>query len=235
MSIISLQSQIMPIIERNFDYKQIILLSSSFVCIILWAIIKWTFKSYFSGIYIDVFRDSFQKNLKILESNKNFFVKIIILIATVLSLSSAVASVFFYHPMFEEFIYNPFKIFFFILIFFLIIILIILFGLRILGYIFDFDKHFNYYSGKSFNISIILSIAIFPLYIILPYIDNTYIEAISIIILGLFIAALLFKFIVLFYYLKEIKFLNVYSFLYFCTAEILPVIFLFKVTKGFIR
>lgn len=228
-------AQLMPVIERNPDIKQIIIISSAFVCIIIWTVIKVLYKNYFSQIFVDVFRKTFQKNIKLAEVNKNTLAKILILASSIISLSASTSAIIYYHPLFNTLHYDLVKTFYYLLMFFTLIVFLHKPGLQILGLVFDFYDHFDFYSVKSINLIIILSISVFPFFILFPFIDQKYIIILSIIIFIFFILIVIFKFLIFFYYIKEIKFFNLYSFLYFCSAEILPLIFLHEVVNNFVR
>lgn len=226
----------MKVIERVSDYGEILILIGAFFCITLWAIIKVAYKKYLSNIYIDLFRYSFQKSLNIYEKNKITFAGILVSVASVISLTITVSSIVFYHPYFSyKLNIAPETIFVAMLIFWSIVVLLLKSGLEFFGFLFDFKKQFHYYSEKSLDIFIILSIVVFPPTILIPFTSDQTVRILSLVIFILFIFALIFRAIIFFYYLKEIKFLNLYSFLYFCSVEILPIFFLLEVVNVFLR
>ncbi|HOL98796.1 MAG TPA: DUF4271 domain-containing protein [Bacteroidales bacterium] len=226
----------MQVIERVSGYEEILILTGAFICINLWAIIKVAYKKYLSNIYIDLFKYSFQKSLNIFEKNKITFAGILVSVASVISLAVAVSSVIFYHPYFSHKLnFAPTTVFITMLMFWSFIVLLLKSGLELFGFLFDFKKQFHYYAEKSLDIFIILSIAVFPPTILIPFSSDQTVKILSLVIFILFILALLFRAIIFFYYLKEIKFLNIYSFLYFCSVEILPLLFILEVVNVFLR
>lgn len=218
----------MPILERHFDYNQVIISVVSFVVIALIIVIKLLFRDYFTNLFTSVFRKEslLRKNI---ESGTNAQVSFLAGIGAILSVSAAImtVAVYFKIPLLLDL--NP------ILFFLLSMVSVIVyyssykFLLVILGHIIGISEHTSVYSKLKSDMFKIMSLFLLPLFLIFPYADTWMIKPILITLLIIVIISLLINAVSLFSYLIKIKFFNHYAILYFCILEVLPLLIIAKV------
>ncbi len=99
---------------------------------------------------------------------------------------------------------------------------------KIIGSIFRIETYTDSYNSLILDIEKILGLAFLPIFLFCPFVSSSTVIALIWIALIITIIVIVFQFITLFLHLLKNKFLNHYSFLYFCALEVLPILIIIK-------
>jgi hypothetical protein len=162
----------------------------------------------------------------------NFQANSILMIASTLSITTALFTLCNYSNIF---LISPdinsitllFKIFIFLIAYFIFKWT----ALTIIGWTYEIKRYTNSYTKFIYNLIKVIGITIFPIYIIIPFVDGAFTKILIIAVALCFALSYIYKFIIFFSNSFKIKFFNHYSILYFCIFEILPILFLLKAVR----
>lgn len=217
----------MPVIERNFNYNYLVLNIISFLIFIIIIIIKLAFKDYFHSLFLSIFRS--QKNkirkIKTVTRPQLGFLSWIVVILSI-SATLMMFAIYFNHPWLSKFNGIVFSlssilatIFYFLFVFL---------SIKTLSQLVNIEEHAKYYIFIKLNRLKLISLLLLPIFLVYPFVNSNihiFLVITAMLIIGVNYLINLLSF---FSYLFEIKFLNHYAILYFCSFEILPLLIIFK-------
>lgn len=230
------------IIERVPDYNMLAICIASLVVFILLLSVKVFFKEYYKDLFYVILRPDNSGKIYI-ENNITYIqATIIVQISSIITVATAIFAIIVYLPgsfisekieIFRDTFNNkPIEILFLYLRLMLIIVVYLIyrwFATCFVGWVFGFNKVTEVYFDFNLNLIKILGIILFPVCLLLPFAYDTANKILIICILIFFILVFIYKSVIFFLNSIKIKFFNHYSILYFCTFEILPILFLIKV------
>lgn len=227
---ISILNSAMPVVVRQTDYKVIAISLSAFVIVLIFLAVKLLFRNYFKHLFINVFRsDISAKNFS--ETNSSGIqASILTGIASTLSVGTAIMTLVEYFPGFSSTI--NIKPAVFLLATIGIAVLFVAFyriSLSFLGWVLNKDDVISQYSEMTSDIFRVMGIIIFPLFMVIPFSELWLQKVLIISVISVFIIAFIVRFYGFVNFLVKIKFFNHYAILYFCTFEILPVLFILNI------
>lgn len=99
---------------------------------------------------------------------------------------------------------------------------------KIIGTIFRLEPYTNSYNSLIVDTEKILGLVYLPIFLFCPFVSTSIANVLIWIALIITIIVIGFQFVTLFLHLLKNKFLNHYSFLYFCALEVLPILVIIK-------
>lgn len=230
LSIQVICSDLMPVIERSTDANLIVILISSLLIFLLLLAVKVFYTRYYQDLFYLLRKSETVGTSFFSESNTSQIqAGVITQIASVLSIATALFTISAYTDVdLNSGTYIPIIHFFIILSFVLAFVYFRILIFKLIAWVFDFTKPVNTYITYILNILKVFGIIIFPIFIVIPFININTRIGLTIIILSLALISTSLQYYVYFTNTIKIKFFNHYSILYFCTLEIIPSLFLLK-------
>ncbi len=223
-------SDLMPVIERSTDANLIVILISSFLILLLLLAVKVFYTGYYQDLLYLLRRSESVGTSFFSESNTSQIqAGIITQIASVLSIATALFTISAYTDIeLNPSAFSPIVHFFITLIFVLAFVYFRILIFKLFAWLFDFTKPVKPYITYILNILKVFGVIIFPVFIVMPFVNINTRIGLAITILSLALISALLQYYIYFANTIKIKFFNHYSILYFCTLEILPSLFLLK-------
>jgi hypothetical protein len=235
------------IIDKVYDLNMFVIFISLFIVFVLLLLTKVSYEGYYPDLFYAIIRPDnlskayIEENISYIRTNR------IAQIASILSIATAMFAILSYTPYFRYFSYNfDFRkssseislsviwdillIYAGLVAFVMIYIIFHRFVTSIIGHVTEERKIMNAYFQFGLNLMKALGIILLPICIVLPFVDNMLGKWLIYCILFMFGTSFLIKMIIFIFASIKIKFLNLYSILYFYIFEILPLLFLGKLT-----
>ena len=227
-------SEIMPVLQRDTDTAIVVILSASLLIFLIYLAIKVYYKNFYQELFYNFYRIASQGTSFFSESNTGQQqARMWVQIASSLSISTALMSVLLFSPFDAILEYpHPVILWFLCLGFIISIIYSKWLVYRFAAWLFSLEKPVNTYISTIMNVIKVAGLIIFPFSLLVPILGETISNILSISILSLFAITILYTQAMFIWYSFKIKFLNHYAILYFCTLEILPILFLIKILRG---
>lgn len=223
-------SDLMPVIERSTDANLIVILISSLLIFLLLLAVKVFYTGYYQDLFYLLRRSESDGTSFFSESNTSQIqAGIITQVASILSITTALFTISAYTDVdLNPGAFSPIVHFFITLGLVVAFVYFRILIFKLFAWVFDFTKPVNTYITYVLNILKVFGIIIFPIFIVMPFINIDTRIGLTITILSITLISVSIQYYVYFANTIKIKFFNHYSILYFCTLEILPSLFLLK-------
>ncbi len=226
----------MEILPRNIPVEQYVLLISALISIVLIIIVKIYFKRPISSIFFEAFkfnkkRTYYKTELQEGSSKTNVISGLLIFIffINVLAVFFAFfAYVYSGNNVLGKNFYSLYSLISMFLFAYLTVKLLIIIGM---GIIFNIYKIIFEYLGSIFYYFKITGIILIPIYLVIPFVDNSAQQILIYICFGIIAISFLLRIIKGFLLSFQEKFLIHYLILYFCIFEIFPILIIAKYFK----
>jgi hypothetical protein len=227
---INILNAAMPVVERQTDYKVIVISLSAFIIILVLLAVKLLFNNYFKHLITNVLRiDVSAKNFSDTNS-AGIQASLLTGIASTLSVGTAIMTLVVYYPGFASTVnIKPGVLLLATTGTAVIFVALYKISLWFLGWVLNYTQELSQYSDMTSDIFRVMGIIIFPLFLIIPFTDLWMQKLLIFSVILVFAIAFIVRLYGFVNFLVKIKFFNHYAILYFCTFEILPVLFIAKI------